>query len=793
MKSVLLSKLKNLVRGDDGAALVITLGVFFFMYIFCAGVYAIGFAVKERIQLQNACDAAAYSAAVVQADTISRIATLNRAMGWTYAQMCRRQMDYIMYRWLEHTVDHHWADEQEAAEWTNESKGKPHRDGEVHHGAYDISSITLYTQNAIRSGYSRKGLTDIYRGSDVYPGLEKWIKTHCQESMYGTSKTGIEGLEEQIYADKKAIRKMNEAYDAYIDGLPTNVENAVSAILRANIPAYMDGQCLYMIKQELNPNRNLFEPMRNTEADERTLVKWGDGGWIDECESVGWDKRKEGMTVSWEENGWRFGERRKENYEGPFGPGSMDGSGWYVRTGEYYDGIQREYSGNLRAEWTWWAWYCAGCNDITPPNYQYHKKCCRHAKTQEGKSEVVDALCRCSENGNSTEPPGKFYRHSSWTYADSSHLMKRKGYKGEPYEYYYTGQRAFPRKLRRSYFDKAGTITVGLMRRNTNPFYAVFQSAMQSGFYSAFRPYNDWTWCFSSAKAGYKLYELPEEETADRVDNLGWEARYNGRPKAFNGPRDYCVDWKEPRSLRSIWVLIYKDHYKWIDPVVIDDVVIREGYWVHDWKQINLETEARVENYRRNHQGPDEYVIVKEGSATEPMQAGGKPERIRYETLWRQSWNLTQSDWDAVLLPVRQGLSYASETNTHSHLEWMRSIADRKKLYSYEPVWQERKDAAVRDLIDYGQWKDFDGNVSRFLLGLGVEMYAGGEHDPDPNGDWGDDFIDKTSASWSGWWDIPKTAADHPEDLSKKVQSRWNIGTPHGKLKWKDVTKLMFH
>ena len=100
MMRTLLKKLVRLGQGEDGAALVVTLALFMFMYLSCAGVFAIGQTAKNRIHLQNACDAAAYSAAVVQADTLSRIATINRAMAWTYVSMTRRQMDYIVSQWL---------------------------------------------------------------------------------------------------------------------------------------------------------------------------------------------------------------------------------------------------------------------------------------------------------------------------------------------------------------------------------------------------------------------------------------------------------------------------------------------------------------------------------------------------------------------------------------------------------------------------------------------------------------------------------------------------------------------
>lgn len=97
-------------KDESGVALVTTLAVFMFMYLMCMGVYAVSTAVRERIHLQNAADAASYSAAVVQADTLSRIATINRAMSWTYADMTKLQMDYIVCRWLEHTCEHYERD-----------------------------------------------------------------------------------------------------------------------------------------------------------------------------------------------------------------------------------------------------------------------------------------------------------------------------------------------------------------------------------------------------------------------------------------------------------------------------------------------------------------------------------------------------------------------------------------------------------------------------------------------------------------------------------------------------------
>ncbi|MCQ2403563.1 MAG: Tad domain-containing protein [Lentisphaeria bacterium] len=110
-------RLAAMICEDDGAVLVITLAIFFFLFMLVSSVYAIGEAVHRRIELQNTCDAAAYSAAVVQADGLSRMATVNRAMAWTYVQMVRRQMDYVTYRWLKLTYKNYEEDRKAAKKW----------------------------------------------------------------------------------------------------------------------------------------------------------------------------------------------------------------------------------------------------------------------------------------------------------------------------------------------------------------------------------------------------------------------------------------------------------------------------------------------------------------------------------------------------------------------------------------------------------------------------------------------------------------------------------------------------
>ena len=53
--------LRRLRRDESGVAMMLTLAVVLVLYVLCAGVYAIGDTIREKIEMQNACDSAAYS------------------------------------------------------------------------------------------------------------------------------------------------------------------------------------------------------------------------------------------------------------------------------------------------------------------------------------------------------------------------------------------------------------------------------------------------------------------------------------------------------------------------------------------------------------------------------------------------------------------------------------------------------------------------------------------------------------------------------------------------------------
>ena len=93
---VFANRSRELMHDKSGAALALTLAFVLPMYLTVIGIYGIGEMVRNKIELQNAADAAAYSAAVVQADYLSRMATVNKAMAWTYVDLQKRSLDLAM-------------------------------------------------------------------------------------------------------------------------------------------------------------------------------------------------------------------------------------------------------------------------------------------------------------------------------------------------------------------------------------------------------------------------------------------------------------------------------------------------------------------------------------------------------------------------------------------------------------------------------------------------------------------------------------------------------------------------
>ncbi len=205
--------LKHIALDEDGVALAF--GISFFLLIFLLGmsVYAAGETVRQRMELQNAADAAAYSAAVVQADTLSRVACINKAMSWTYVMLNRRCMDYIVDKWLEE-VDSKWQhDFDDVQAWNNESTCGTKIEG-VDYLAGANNQHKMINLNG--KPYS----IDIIRTA--------------RTTAKGQGKS-YHALGTQIATDRATLSAMRRAEENLFSSLSKRIKNAVDASIEANI------------------------------------------------------------------------------------------------------------------------------------------------------------------------------------------------------------------------------------------------------------------------------------------------------------------------------------------------------------------------------------------------------------------------------------------------------------------------------------------------------------------------------------------------------------------------------
>ena len=720
MLRVLKDKLFRLGHDEDGAALVITLAMFFLMYLGCMGVYAISMAVKERIHLQNAADAAAYSAAVVQADTLSRIATINRAMSWTYVQMSREQMDYIVLRWLNHTVRHYNHDMIEANNYnkegilgdpcgthgsagvgwfigTNPRKmntfGRVRLNGlgltsvlglddipllseasglfgigstptiatvELALSAYDVSSVFnaiksfksiassgVSAMNQIIKDVADVALDEPYSNIETAQSIEEMSQgltskgCPCGQCNHGATELVTEALlKAQIVFDRLTIASMNIAERRLVRKMPGRIAMAVENVVRANIPGHMASDCLYYVSQNEDPldgeitgvGDGYFGNLYNNPTGEKRFFRFSgyNGSVIETLLGTNTMNEVEQLVTSriaagvdqWFVRG--NGSRRTDNErglqrsykhwpEGPFADihpshSPLPPSCWNTETNLLHGSPS---SIALHSEWSWWSdvWSCPrilwkrihihpmahkskfwpwklecdhnsspglfgaddlddlkktlgdlpdsvddienlvkgvlkGRTDADGNEIPITEEAYADADNDAAMDEAIKSIEGQLSGGNdwgSHDPGGDINKFASSSGAmDSfedgclitypvlnltSHFVGYgRLYADAPqiYNSCYVGERAKPLILRTAYFGKAGTISVGIRRKNANPFMRILKAI--SGIFKAFDP--DWngagqathTYVFASAKAGYKDKGESVESLAYKVD-----------------------------------------------------------------------------------------------------------------------------------------------------------------------------------------------------------------------------------------------------------------------------------
>ena len=208
MTAILKRKGRELIGDESGVAFALTVTVAIIIFLFGFSVYAIGETVRQRIELQNAADAAAYSGALVQADTISRIAVINKAMAWNYVMMTRRQMDHIVDRWLGKVMEAYNRDCNATRMYQNICACHPKIEGwNWRVGVGPGGSAGMIVHRTIRLNGTQDVLTPLITAA---------------RSMNTARNTTF-----QLDAIRRCIDSMNRAEKSLISGMKSRIEHAV--------------------------------------------------------------------------------------------------------------------------------------------------------------------------------------------------------------------------------------------------------------------------------------------------------------------------------------------------------------------------------------------------------------------------------------------------------------------------------------------------------------------------------------------------------------------------------------
>lgn len=270
------AELRRLRREEDGVIIACSLAVFLFLYVLGCGVYALGTAIYEREALQNAADAAAYSAASIQADALSRMAILNKALSYTYIQMSRKQMDCITAKWLHLVHNRYKQDRAWARNWMGVifvPSGPPPTDpwtlvytlikwteaNVVKSSRVKASSCSLLS-NADSNGVAwicgSQGTPDVL---NLNGRLMPW---KILQEIAGDKDIAVQigQLTTMIEMDRNTITLLNQSYATVHKEMCESIERSVGAVLQRNLKAVFGDEGLNEIWYSIKTPQSTWDP-----------------------------------------------------------------------------------------------------------------------------------------------------------------------------------------------------------------------------------------------------------------------------------------------------------------------------------------------------------------------------------------------------------------------------------------------------------------------------------------------------------------------------------------------------
>ncbi len=255
----------RLWRDESGAALAVTVVAFLTVFMMVFSVFAVGETVRQRIEIQNAADAAAYSGAVAQADAISRVAAINRAMAWTYAQMGRMEMDAIVDRWLQLVVQRFFPDLNKVVALA--ALSNPVCNVPPATGAFDWY---------VGQNHGQRTHVQINRG----PWVSIYEIMAERASAAGAGKSWMT-LMPRIAMQRQIVLEMNQAEREIIGMIPEKVHEAVLETLRKNVSDTENdllaggARFAFALRQAEDPFAN-FAVLGNNADDEKIFLNYAD-------------------------------------------------------------------------------------------------------------------------------------------------------------------------------------------------------------------------------------------------------------------------------------------------------------------------------------------------------------------------------------------------------------------------------------------------------------------------------------------------------------------------------------
>ena len=557
----------RLARDESGAAFVVTLGMFLFMWVVCCGVYTVGETVRRKIEIQNAADAAAYSAAAVQADFVSRMATVNRAMAWTYLQLTRRQMDLITKEWMKKSLDRIEGDRRKMKSihrdwcfgWCN-GKHPSNSPGfttfwcGLHgiDGVFSINSdLPVMVPNVVE--ILAKAYVNMLTPFEM-----------LRNGQSGASAGGVIGLPlaQQIAYDKLNIDAMNATLILMMFEYPDKVDETVRQVVESNLPANNLSEFSYAcVRQRAF---GWFDQLRNTKKDEKRFLMFA-GDYSGKSANQIFNKGAISGKKAGGVNHWFV--RAKDESKGKPETSSTSGTEGICRCYRKLSSQKKpETAANCKnhdidgdsdpadstalvSEWhhNAWGYICfptlKGWKHIPLPFA---------LMLEGGKCQWYSSSDTISSRKNCTWPiildAGQVLPGGGRVYGDDPELVSELGW-----DSVYAGKRCKPVVLNRSFFGKGGSILVGVARKAENPWDKLF-GRVSDGVYKVFDPAKSVThlWAVSAARAGYKkwgeadayTYQLGySSDDGDDYQNCwnlrqtDWDALYVPVKHAW----DYCV------------------------------------------------------------------------------------------------------------------------------------------------------------------------------------------------------------------------------------------------------------